>query len=98
VDWVDADLIPPRAFIAGTVSRPVMDSAQRDSEFVAHFSAERTRLHEAKMMGIGGLSPTYETRLLGDEAEMFFIAVAFRLGNRKGAFVDVFGLEFGRRS
>ena len=75
-----------------------MDSAQRDSEFVANFSAERPRLHEAKMVGIGGLSPTYETPLLGDEAEMLLVAVATRLGNRKGAFVDMFGLERGGRS
>ena len=76
----------------------MMDSAQRSNEFVAHFSAERSRLHEAKMVGIGRLSPTHETRLLGDEAEMLLIAVTWRLGNRKGAFVDVFGLELGRRS
>jgi hypothetical protein len=49
-------------------------------------------------VGIGRLSPTHETRLLGDEAEMLLIAVATRLGNRKGAFVDVFGLALSRRS
>ena len=70
----------------------MMDSAQRSNEFVAHFSAERSRLREAKMVGIGRLSPTHETRLLGDEAEMLLIAVATRLGNRQGAFVDTFTL------
>jgi hypothetical protein len=91
-------LFPPHAFIPGTVSLAVMGPAQGDSEFVAHFSAERPWLHEAKMVGIGGLPPTYETRLLGDEAEMLLVTVAPRLGNREGALVDMFGLELGRGS
>ena len=57
-----------------------MDPAQGSNEFIADLSAERAWLHEAKMVGIGGLSPAHETRLLGDEAEMLFIAVATRLG------------------
>ena len=70
-----------------------MGPAQGDSEFVAHFSTERPRLHEAKMVGIAGLSSTYKTGLLGDKSEMLLIAVATRLGNRKGAFVDMLDLE-----
>jgi hypothetical protein len=50
------------------------------------------------MVGIGGLSSTYEARLLGDEAEMLLIAVATRLSNRKAAFVDTFNLELTGRS
>jgi hypothetical protein len=98
LDRVEAGLLPPCALIASTVSRPVMDSAERGNEFIAHLSAEGPRLHEAKMVGIAGLSPTHETRLLGDEPEMFLVAVAMRLSNRKGAFVDMFGPEPGRRS
>ena len=75
-----------------------MGSAQGDSEFVAHFSAERPRLHEAKMVGIGRLSPTYEAGALGNKSEMLLIAVASRLGNREGALVDMFGLELAIRS
>jgi hypothetical protein len=74
-----------------------MDPTQGDSEFVADLSAERARLHEAKMVGIGGLSPTHKACLLGNESEMLFVAVAPRLVERKGAFVDTFNLElFGR--
>ena len=98
LDRVDAGLLPPCALIAGTVSRPMMDSAQRSNEFVAHFSAERSRLHEAKMVGIGGLSPTYEAGLLGDESEMLLVAVPFRPANREGALVDMFCLELAVRS
>src|SRR5258708_7468881 len=94
LDRIYADLLPPRAFIAGTVSRAVMGPAQGDREFVAHFSAERPRLHEAKMVGIGRLSPTYEAGALGNKSEMLLIAVASRLGNREGALVDMFGFNF----
>jgi hypothetical protein len=91
-------LLPPCPFIAGTVSRPVMDPTQGDSEFVAHFSAERPRLHEAKMVRIGWLSSTHEACLLGDEAQMILIAVAPRLVDRKGTFVDTFYLELSGRA
>ncbi len=75
-----------------------MGPAHGHSEFVAHFSAERPRLHEAKMVGIGWHSPTYEAGHLGDKSKMLFVAVASRLGNREGALVDMFGLELGKRS
>jgi hypothetical protein len=70
------------------MNRPVMDPAQGGNEFVAHLPAERTRLHEAQVMGIGRFSPAHETCLLGDEPEMPFVAIATRLGNRKHALVD----------
>src|SRR5260370_25123364 len=92
LDRIYADLLPPRAFIPGTVSLAVMGPAQGYSEFVAHFSAERPRLHEAKMVGIAGLSSTYETGLLGDESEVLLVPGASLLANREGALVDVFGL------
>ena len=75
-----------------------MGPAQGHSEFVAHFSAERPRLHEAKMVGIGWLPSTYEARLLGHKPEMLLVSVASRLGNREGALVDRFGFELGRIS
>ena len=70
-----------------------MNSAQRGDKFVAHFSTERTWLHEAKMVGIGRPSPTHQTCLLGDEAKMLLIAVATRFGDRKGALVHTFSLD-----
>src|SRR5260370_39324630 len=91
LDRIYAGLLPPRAFIPGTVSLAVMGPAQGDSEFVAHFSAERPRLHEAKMVGIGGLSSTYETGLLGEQAESLLIEVARRPCNSRGALDDMFG-------
>ena len=67
---------------------PVMDAAQGGNEFVAHLPAECTRLHKAQVVGIGRFSPAHETRLLGDEPEMLFVAIATRLGNRQHALVD----------
>jgi len=66
----------------------VMDAAERNSELVAHLAAERTRLHEPQVMRIGVFSPTHKTRLLGNESQMFLVAMATRLHNRKSAFVD----------
>jgi hypothetical protein len=93
LDWIDSELLPPYPFVASTVSCPVMNPAQRGDEFVAHFSAERARLHEAKMVGIGRLSPAHQTGLLGDEAEMLLIAVARWFGELEHAFIDMFNLE-----
>ena len=70
------------------MNRPVMDPAQRGNKLVAHLPAECTGLCEAQVMGIGRFSPAHETRLLGDEPEMPFVAIATRLGNRKHALVD----------
>ena len=70
-----------------------MGPAQGYSEFVAHFSAERPRLHEAKMVGIGWLSPTYEAGLLGHKPEMPLVSVASRLSDCEGALVDMFGFD-----
>jgi len=39
LDGIDADLLPPGAFIAGTVKFAVMAPAQRCHEFIAHFAA-----------------------------------------------------------
>ena len=69
------------------MNRPMMDPAQRRNEFIAHLAAERTRLHEPQMMGIGGFSPAHETGLLRDKPEMFLIATPPRLGDCKDALV-----------
>jgi hypothetical protein len=74
-----------------------MDPTQGRDEFVTYLSSERTRLREGEVVGIGRLSSAYEAGLLGDKSEMLLIAVASRLGNRKGALVDMSGLELGRR-
>src|SRR5260221_12802709 len=52
LERVDAGGLPPCALVAGTMDRAVMHSAQRDSEFVARFAAERAWLHVPKMMGV----------------------------------------------
>ncbi len=88
LDRIDAGLLPPCPLIADTMNRPVMDAAQRSNEFVAHLPTECTRLHEAQVVGIGRFSSAHETRLLGDEPQMLFVAIATWLGNRKDALVD----------
>ena len=66
----------------------VMGPAQRRDKFVADLAAQRTRLHEAQVMGIRRRSPTHETRLLHDEPQMLLVAIAPRLGDGEDALVD----------
>jgi hypothetical protein len=40
-------LLPPCALITGAMNLAVVDTAERDHEFIAHLPAQRTRLHEA---------------------------------------------------
>src|SRR5215475_11389088 len=62
---VDAGRPPPRLLVAGAMDRAVMRAAERDSEFVARFAAERPWLQVTKMMRIGLFAAAYEARLLG---------------------------------
>jgi hypothetical protein len=65
----------------------VMGPAQRRDEFIADLAAQRTRLHEAQVMGIRWRSPTHQARLLRDEPQMLLIAIATRLCDGEDALV-----------
>ena len=66
----------------------VVNAAERDHEFIAHLPAQRPRLHETEVVGIGMLSPTHKTRLLSNKPQMLFVTMAGRLCNRNNALVD----------
>jgi hypothetical protein len=83
---------PPGGFIAHPVHQPMMDSTERDREFVAHLAAERARLREAEMMWIRWLAAADEAGLGGDETKVRLVAIAPGLGDRQDALVDAFGL------
>ena len=76
----------------------VMSAAQRHYEFVADLAAQRTRLHEAEVMGIRWRSPAHETGLLHDEPEMLLVAIATRLGDREDTLVNTARPANARRS
>jgi len=88
LDGVDAGRLPPRLLVAGAMNRTVMHAAERDGEFVAHLAAERPRLQVAKMMRIGLLAATDETRLLGNIAKVLPVAIAPRGSDCEDALVD----------
>ena len=44
------------AFIAHPVHQPMMDSAERNREFIAGLATQGTPLHEQKMMRVGRLT------------------------------------------
>jgi hypothetical protein len=56
------------------VQLAMVDTAKRDSEFVADLAAEGARLHETEMMRIAGLPTAHQTRQGRDEVEVFFVA------------------------
>jgi len=67
----------------------MVGAAERHRVLVADFAAQGPRLHEAQMMGLGGLPLAPEAWLRGHELQMGAIAVAARLAQRQGAFVDM---------
>ena len=38
--WIDAGFLPPGGFVAHPVHQPMMDSTERNREFVAHLAPE----------------------------------------------------------
>ena len=55
LDWIDAGCLPPPALVADAMNRTMMDSAERDGEFIAGLAAERARLKVAQVMRVGWL-------------------------------------------
>ena len=70
----EVEVSPPRHFIADLMQLPVMTSAERDSELVADFEAERSGLRKAKMMRVTGLPPADEAGLRGHKSQMSLVA------------------------
>jgi hypothetical protein len=66
----------------------VVGAAQRDSEFVAGFAAERAGLQVPEMMRIRWLPAAEQTCLLGNIPQMLPVAVSARCRNGKDALVD----------
>jgi hypothetical protein len=89
---VDAGVLPPCAFVTGSMYLPMVHAAERNHEFVAGLTAECPWLHETKMMRVRGLAGAQETRLLGDEPKMFPVAIAAWRSDREDTFVDTSGL------
>ena len=90
--WIDAGFLPPGRLIAHPVHQPMMDSTERDREFVAHLAPKGAGLQEAQMMRIRWLAAANEAGLGGDETKVRLVAIAPGLGYRQDALVDAFGL------
>src|SRR6516165_6324433 len=72
--WINVDQRPPRFLVHLTVQLAMVDTAKRDSEFVADLAAEGARLHETEMVRIAGQPTAHQTRQGRDEVEVFFVA------------------------
>src|SRR5262249_5115002 len=94
LDRIDAELLPPQSLVARAVELAVMQTAQRNREFVADLAPERGLLGEAHVVRFGRLTPTDEAGSGSDVLEMIFVAKAPRFSECKDAFVDGIGRTF----
>jgi hypothetical protein len=85
---IDASLLPPGFFVARAMHRAVMRSAERDSEFIAGFAAERARLHKSDVMRIRRLAAAQQARLLHYKAKVVPVAIAARRRHPEHALID----------
>ena len=78
--WINFDTLPPCDLCTMPVQLTVMDPAQRDSELIADFAAERARLSKTQMMRVRWRAPAYQARLAGYVSAMVLVAQANGLG------------------
>ena len=71
---INVDQRPPCFLVDLAVQLAVVDPAKRDGELVADLATEGARLHKAEMVGIAGLSTTYQARERGDKIEVLLVA------------------------
>ena len=74
--WINFDTLPPCDLCTMPVQLTVMDPAQRDSELIADFAAERARLSKTQMMRVRWRAPAYQARLAGYVSAMVLVAEA----------------------
>ena len=67
----------------------VVRAAERHGVLVTDFAAQGPRLHEAQVVGLGGLPLAPKAWLRRHELQMGPIAVTARFAQRQGAFVDM---------
>src|SRR4051812_32048083 len=79
---------PPIALVPEPVNLPMVATAERHRELIAHLASKRPRLRKPKMVRIGRLTPTKETGLRGDELQVSLVAIAARLTDREHALVN----------
>ena|ERR1700730_188755 len=85
---IEAELLPPRGFIAVTMQLAMMSTAQRDGELVTDPAAQCSVLRKTQMMGVARLTSADHASLLRDKSHMIAIANAPRLRMSEDGFVD----------
>jgi hypothetical protein len=85
---INTNLPPPRSLIAVLVNLAMVSSTQRHGELIADLSAECPALRKAQVMGIAGLAPANQTRLLGHMSDVIAVANPARLRQCQHTFVD----------
>jgi hypothetical protein len=79
---------PPCGFVATAMHLAMVPATQRDSELIADLAPERPALRETQVVGIRGLTGTYETSLLGHVFDVIAVPNPARLRQRQHTFID----------
>src|SRR5437868_2084360 len=85
---IEAELLPPRGFIAVTMQLAMMSTAQRDGELVTDPAAQCSVLRKTQMMGLARLTSADQAGLPSDKPHMLPVANAPRLGMRQDGLLD----------
>lgn len=80
---------PPPGLVARAMQLTVVGATKRNSELVAHFAAERTRLGKPQVMRVGRPAATQQAWLRRHEAEVGLVAASGRCRDCKTAVVDL---------
>ena len=70
----------------------MMDSTERDREFVARLAAQGPRLHEAKMMRVGRFATAQQAGLLSNKTKVRLVTITAGGRNRERTLVEAVGL------
>jgi len=90
---LNADLCPPRCFVATSMNFAVVSTAQRHRELITRLASKCSALCKSEVVRIGGTPTANQTRMFCDEFHMLSIAESSRLRVGKTALFD---RSFGR--
>jgi hypothetical protein len=87
-EWLNANLCPPRCFVATSVNFAVMSTAQRDRELITHLAPKSSALCKSEVVRIGRTPTANQTGMSCDEFHMISIAGSTRLRMGRTALFD----------
>ena len=81
-DWINSGAAPPSGLIAAAVDLTMVTPAQRNGEFIAGLTSQRTALHEAEVVSVRWSPTADQTSMGGDKLHMIPVTNPPRFGQR----------------